>query len=163
MNTDAAAFVPNRLRPPPTVINITLTCATGCPGGTACNCVTFLHVPSQDCSCETCRAFAIRWSTASPPAPWPPAGAAPARTGAASTAPLLPLSTHRQYSSGEDQVANNCWDACNPCDNCEDGPPHAAPLGDACSCRDEDCEDCGYFSDFGDSNYENTSNGYESD
>ena len=44
----------NRLRAPPQVINITIACAPGCPGGTSCVCVTLLHLPSTTCSCTAC-------------------------------------------------------------------------------------------------------------
>jgi hypothetical protein len=141
MNTAAAIFVPNKHRERPTII---FACATGCLGGTVCNCVTFLHVPSPTCSCETCCAFAAKWSAASPPAS--PAGAVPAGHCAATAVLVLPVSTPKQCTSCEDHIARS---------------PHAGPLCDACrhgggpatgSCCCDTCEfEASDFCDSGDS------------
>jgi hypothetical protein len=78
------SLAPNKFRAPPTVLNITISCATGCPGGQACVCVTILHAPLRTCHCSTCSFIYSEStcysstvppaaSTAAPPAAKPPA------------------------------------------------------------------------------------------
>ena len=69
LSPTASAFVPNKLRSPPTVVNLVWSCAAGCPGGTSCSCVTLLHPPSPSCNCPACSEVAAIWTAASKTSP----------------------------------------------------------------------------------------------
>jgi hypothetical protein len=161
MNACAAAFLPNKLRAPPTVINVTISCAIGCSGGNSCSCVTLLHRPSRSCSCGVCTAFAAEWAAGGPtPAGLPPASRPPPSGPAPRLPPPYALATPATVTPAPlpasapvlqpaSVPAPPAWDFCAQCgielhgQEFSDGPccDNCCDDYDECGCQlDLDCQ-----------------------